>query len=325
MVLGLGLFTWGVRNIGFARFLNANYIDTFELVQLYDPRFFVTSLTLVPVGLYVMAAAAPWRRIIVALAATTLWCSMIFFLGFRGFALIPMIVTLAVLRKRGLRLPRAAYIGGVLVLLIAIPVARSMRNDRLTDRSFADAISHVRALAAVEEMGGSLQPLVHTIRLMENEPLRWGRTYGQAFLRVLPNLALDWESGAYVPVSEMTPTHWVTRLAAPWKYRHFGGLGFSAVAEPYMNFGTVGVAGYFLLLGAALVWVDRFDKRAPTRLALWATLLGPLLMTTRGSFDSSFRPVIWGWLIVIALRVISDSITADTTPRSVRRHATAER
>jgi hypothetical protein len=316
VLVGFGLFAWGIRNIGFGRFLNANYIDTFELVQMYDPRFFVTSLSVLPVGLYIVAASAPWRRIAVVPAVTALWCSMIFFLGFRGLALIPLIVALAVLNKRGFRLPGTVYVAGLLVLLIAIPVARSMRNDRLAERSVADAVSEVRALSAVEEMGGSLQPLIHTIRLMENENLRWGKTYWQAFQRILPNLAFDWESSTYVPIEEMTPTHWVTRLAAPWKYRHFGGLGFSAVAEPYMNFGTAGVVGYFLLLSVALVWADRFDNGAPTRLALWATLLGPLLMTTRGSFDSFFRPVVWGWLIVLGLRVVGDSIVESRRLRS---------
>ena len=325
VLVGFGLFAWGIGNIGFGRFLNANYIDTFELVQMYDPRFFVTSLTFVPVGLYLVAASAPRRLIAVPTALTALWCSMIFFLGFRGFALIPLVVTLAVLNKRGYRLPGIVYVAGLLVLLIAIPVARSMRNDRLAERHIADAVSEVRALSAVEEMGGSLQPLVHTIRLMENENLRWGKTYWQAFQRILPNLAFDWESSTYVPVEEMTPTHWVTRLAAPWKYRHFGGLGFSAVAEPYMNFGTAGVVAYFLLLSVALVWADRFDSGAPTRLALWATVLGPLLMTTRGSFDSFFRPVIWGWLIVLGLRVVSDSVVDRRRLRSGRARPTRER
>ncbi|MDA1313726.1 MAG: hypothetical protein O2968_10360, partial [Acidobacteria bacterium] len=82
VALGFGLFGWGIRNIGFGRFLDASYIDTFELVQMYDPRFFITSLTFVPVGLYIAAAAAPWRRKVVVLVAAALWCSLIFFLGF---------------------------------------------------------------------------------------------------------------------------------------------------------------------------------------------------------------------------------------------------
>ena len=75
------------------------------------------------------------------------------------------------------------------------------------------------------------------------------------------------------------------------------------------------MVGYFLLLAVALVGADRFDFGRPTRLALWATLLGPLLMTTRGSFDSFFRPVVWGWLLVFGLRVVSDSIVSTGSNR----------
>ena len=318
VLLGTGLFVWGISRIGFGRFLDASYIETFELVQMYDPRLFVTSLTFVPVGLYVIAAAASRGRIATVLAVAVAWCSLIFFLGFRGFALIPLVVTLAVLNKRGFRLPAAAYIAGLLMLLIAIPVARSMRNSSLSERSVTDAVSEIHPLSAVEELGGSLQPLVHTVRLMENENPRWGKTYWQALQRVIPNLAEDWAGGGYVSVEDMTPTHWVTRLAAPWKYRHFGGLGFSGVAEPYMNFGTAGVVGYFFLLAVVLVGADRFDYGRPTRLVLWATMLGPLLMTTRGSFDSFFRPLVWGWLMVLVLRVVSDSIINTRFARSSR-------
>ena len=203
LLLGIGLFLWGIGQIGFGRFLEASYMETFELVRLYDPRFFVTSLTFVPVALYVMAASASRRRIVVVLAAGLLWCSLIFFLGFRGFALIPLVVTLAVLNKRGFRLPGAAYIAGLVVLLMAIPIARSMRNNRLLERSMADTVVGIRPLSAVEEMGGSLEPLVHTLWLMENESLRWGKTYWQSLKRVAPNLATDWEGGGYVAVEDI--------------------------------------------------------------------------------------------------------------------------
>ena len=144
-------------------------------------------------------------------------------------------------------------------MLVAIPVVRSMRNSSVANRSVAEAIVSVKPLAAVEEMGGSLEPLVHTVRLMENESYRWGRTYWLALQRVVPNLSLEWQGATYIPLEDLPPTHWVTRLAAPWKYNHYGGIGFSAVAEPYINFGLAGVVAYFLFLAMALVWADRFD------------------------------------------------------------------
>ena len=172
----------------------------------------------------------------------------------------------------------------------------------------------MKPLAAVEEMGGSLEPLVHAVRLMENESYRWGRTYWLALQRVVPNFSLEWQGATYIPLEDLPPTHWVTRLAAPWKYKHYGGIGFSAVAEPYINFGLAGVVAYFLFLAMALVWADRFDASRPTRLAMWATVLGPLLLTTRGAFYAFFRPAIWGLLVIVGFRVISDSLYSMRRP-----------
>ena len=307
---GLLLFAWGIHLLGFSRFLEASYIDTFELVRLYDPRFFITSLTVVPVGLCISAAAAPRRSYTLLLCLSFFWMLLIAFIGYRAHALVPMVIVVAVLSKRGLRIPRLAYGAALAALLVAVPAARSMRESRLSERSLGGVLSGVRPLSAIEEMGGSLQPLVHTIQLMETEPLRRGMTYWNALLRVLPNLSSRWRSGGYVRIENLSPTHWVTIRAEPWKYKHHGGIGFSAVAEPYMNFSHAGVAGYFFLLGLFLVWLDRVDGFRPTRLAAWAILLGPLLLTTRGSFDSFFRPAVWGLLILIASRIVCDSLAS---------------
>ena len=311
---GFGLFVWGVRSIGIQRFLQASYIDTFRLVREHDPRLFVSSLTVAPIGLYLAAACVPKKHARWVMALAMLWTLLILFIGFRSYALVAFITCMAVLKKRGFHLPKSVYALGLAGMLIAIPIVRSMRNSSVANRSLAEAIESVTPLAAVEEMGGSLEPLVHTIRLMENEPYRWGRTYWLALQRVVPNFSLEWQGGRYIPLEDLPPTHWVTRLAAPWKYRHHGGIGFSAVAEPYINFGLAGVVAYFLFLAMALVWAGRFDASRPTRLAMWATILGPLLLTTRGAFDGFFRPAIWGLLVVIGSRVISDSLYSMRRP-----------
>ena len=321
---GLLFLVLGIHSIGVQRFLQASYIDTFRLVREHDPRLFTTSLTLAPIGFYLAAACAPMRRLrwIVALIAG--WTVLIMFIGFRSFSLVAFATCLMILRKRRFHLSAQVYLLGLLGFLVAIPVVRSMRNTGLANRSITEAIREFKPLAAVEEMGGSLEPLVYTLRLMENESFRWGKTYWQALKRVAPNLSLQCQGGAYMPLEDLPPTHWVTRLAAPWKYAHYGGIGFSGVAEPYMNFGVGGLIVYFVLIAMALVSVERLDCSNPVRLAMWGAMLGPLLLTTRGSFDSFFRPAIWGLVIVLASRVLSDSLhamrrtrTAVLRPRSL--------
>jgi hypothetical protein len=159
--------------------------------------------------------------------------------------------------------------------------------------------------AAIAEMGGSIRPLVHTLVLMETEDLRWGYTYALAARMLVPNLALDWQGGGYRPIEELPPSHWVTRIVEPWIYARHGGLGFSAVAEPYMNFGTPGVVVYFIVLGFGLVRFDIGATASPARLAVWAMVLGPLIWTARNSYTVFLRPAVWGVALVLAAIALS--------------------
>jgi hypothetical protein len=100
----------------------------------------------------------------------------------------------------------------------------------------------------------------------------------------------------------------VSRLAAPWNYQNFGGLGFSSVAEPYMNFGPWGVAVAFWLLGYGLVRVDRMELVRPTQLACWGMVLGPLLWATRNGAGVFIRPAVWGVALTLLARFVGDSL-----------------
>lgn len=299
------MFFLGVDSLGGQRFFDAGYGETYRLAAQFDPRFFGTSFTIVPIGLYLAAASFERRGAAFVFAITLLWVCGIFFLGFRGFALIPGLVVLALVRQRGYRSPAWLNVGVLLLVLVAIPAARAVRDQGVRRRSLDRTWQRIHLLDGVIEMGGSLRPLVHTIHYVENEPWRWGKTYWQSFETVWPNLARRWEGGRYIALQDLPPNHWLTAQAEPDMYRHYGGLGFSAVAEPYMNFGVPGVLLYFCALGALLARAARFHSTRPVRLAAWAMVLGPLLWTTRNSFEIFFRPAIWGLLIVAALRFAS--------------------
>jgi hypothetical protein len=307
VVLGLLAFGGGVQSLGLERLLRADYAETYALASHHDPRFFATSMTFVPLGLYLAAAAARRALLPWVLACGVLWGGCILFLGFRGYALVPAITILAVLHKRGLRLPRPIYWAGVALLLAVIPLVRTARAVRLAERSLTVSVAVQAPLLALEEMGGSLRALVHTIQFLDTEPPRWGRTYWQALKSAAPNVALQWQGAEYLAVEQLPPSHWLSAQAEPGAYRAHGGLGFSAVAEPYMNFGAPGVAGYFFLLALSLVAAYRFDASRPTRLAVWAVVLGPLLWTVRNDFHGFFRPVVLGLASIAAARLLANS------------------
>lgn len=297
---GGAMFLAGMAPLGGARFLDAGYAETYRLTAQFDPRLFGTSFTVTPLGLYLAAASFSRRQLPAVLAMTSVWVAAIFYLGFRGYALISGLVVLSLLGARGFRIPRWA--GGLLVaaVLTAIPAVRAVRDTGARQRSLDGVWDRIQPLDGVAEMGGSLRPLVHTLRYLETECPRWGRTYWQSLSTVIPNLALEWQGARYIPLDELPPNHWLTIQAEPGMYRQYGGLGFSAVAEPYMNFGAAGVAVYFALLGLVLGRAPWRPPARPSVLALWAVMLGPLLWTTRNSFEIFFRPAVWGALAVVA-------------------------
>jgi oligosaccharide repeat unit polymerase len=94
-------------------------------------------------------------------------------------------------------------------------------------------------------------------------------------------------------------------VVEPWTYKNYGGMGFSAIAEPYMNFGVGGVIVYFVLLSCFLVWLEQLSVRNSYALAAWALVLGPLLWTTRNDFSNFFRSAAWGLLTLVGVKTLS--------------------
>ena len=154
-------------------------------------------------------------------------------------------------------------------------------------------------------MGMSIRPLVETVDLMGAKDFRRGKTYLLGIEGIVPNLALRWEASSKEPEDELPPSHWITAMVDPWTYKNYGGMGFSAIAEPYMNFGVPGVVLYFIVLAFFLVWLEQVSIRNSYTLAAWALILGPLLWTTRNDFSNFFRPAGWGLLTLVVVRAYS--------------------
>jgi hypothetical protein len=86
-----------------------------------------------------------------------------------------------------------------------------------------------------------------------------------------------------------------------------------------MNFGVLGVVVYFLGLGALLAWMAGPAVPArPLPLACAAVILGPLLWTTRNSFEIFFRPAVWGLAAVWAVHWLSTLAPSRTHAHSLR-------
>jgi hypothetical protein len=79
-----------------------------------------------------------------------------------------------------------------------------------------------------------------------------------------------------------------------------GEIGFSPVAEAYRNFGRIGVAVVFVVLGVVLAAFDSIANPRWATLAI-ATIYLPLLINVRNSFISVPAQCAAGVLIVLGL------------------------
>jgi hypothetical protein len=195
---------------------------------------------------------------------------------------------------------------------------RNAREDPLNERSFTMSLKEFNILDGPAEMGATIRPLVETEALIGAMNYRYGKTYLTGLKGVAPNLALRWEAPATESIEDLPPSHWLIAVVDPWTYRNNGGMGFSAVAEPYMNFGIAGVLAYFFLIAFLLTRLERISVHSSYALASWALIIGPLLWTTRNDFANFFRPAIWGLLCLGLIRVLSAGYTLTSRAKGAR-------
>ena len=121
-------------------------------------------------------------------------------------------------------------------------------------------------------------------------------------------------------IFELPPGDWMTYVISPEKFRIGHGVGFSAVAEPFINFGYVGVVGYFVLLGWALGWLDRLNLAAhPWVVLLISATFWALLRTVRNSAGNFVKPFVFA-LVILGIWWLANKLFAVnmSAPRPVR-------
>jgi len=295
-LFGSVMFLIGLVRLGSVGYERLTYSETFRLRAESDPRFFGTGMTVALIGLCLTVAGASKRQMRITYAYTGFWFLTFFYLGFRSPAITAALLVFAVAYKKGVRWPRWAPFVTGLILLIAVPMVRVIREEPLDERSLSTSLHDMSILDGPAEVGGAFRPLTETLDLIGPDNYRYGKTYLTALKGVLPNLALRWEAPATENIEDLPPGHWVTAIVDPWAYKNHEGMGFSGIAEPYMNFGMAGVVVYFFLLSILLVRLEQLSIRSSYSLAMWALLVGPLLWTIRNDFREFFRPAVWGLL-----------------------------
>lgn len=235
------------------------------------------------------------------------------FTGYRAMAIVPMLLIIYGLseksqflqiksNKKMKRRIRLLCILTLLVIIIVFPVVRATRNSGgISNLAFSEISSaeNNEIFATVNDMGKSMQTVIYTQQLVpDNYPFRYGVSYLMNLTEAIPNLF--WERHPAEVYGSLG--RWLTKIVDPSFYEFGGALGYSCVAEAYINFGWIGVIVFAFLLGTVIMKVENRVENSSYAVsyASWVVVANYLLMYPRGELSTIVRGFFWYMLIPFA-------------------------
>lgn len=301
---GLGYFGLALARFGITILLQS-YTSFFAVHNDFS-----WSIVVVAYGLVLQLAG---RRPTTDVIKTMLWAylpltGLVFWAGARTAPMFSMIVLGIVLAKRGLRISRLGlWVAAIVTLLVIAFVQQTRQYGLLELLESSEATATVESpLAGMTELGGSLRPVsatVHYVDVAGNGPF-WGQTYIYPIVRQ-GELLLGLPRGNPETERRFIATHISLLYSAA--------MGYSVVAEAYVNAGVVGVIVFALLWGFLLSVLDR-RSRSPYGLGLLGAILFPMMINIRNSFI--FVPI-WIFLAGMVL-LFSRFLLRGLVPRLIK-------
>jgi len=253
----------------------------------------------------IFAAAAPkmWARR-AAMAAFLVYAMLLLPLGVRTAVLFPAAAGLISLARRHRTPSGLRALGVVLGGLTLVAFIRQFRIGGWAAVSWGS----VNPLNSLAEFGGTLRTVTEVVRWRDvyHEGALGGLSYAAPFLRIGERLV-----GLPVPLhDERLPGTLLVERVPDFQ------IGFSPVAEAYLNFRMPGVVCVFLFLGFVVGQVDSMRSTSLRQAAFAGIVMAGLGLTVRNTFVSLPATVITG----LSLLWVVDAIA-----RSAERRAREER
>ena len=283
---------------------------------------------LAPGVLFLLAGSRTRRGVrVAAVAIAAIYILTYLFSGYRGYAAMLALACAWVWHKCVRPLPKTAMlVAAAVTMFVLFPLVAAVRNVSGADRM---SLSHLRdayvsidhpMVASVSEMGASLVTLAYTLELVPaTRPYELGAGYGYALASAFPNLFWD----LHPAIARGTPSEWLIWTVDPGTARNGGGLGYSFIAEAYLNFGWVGMPFVMIGLGFLIcrfvVWADADGRPVqPARIAAVATFTAFMLSFARGEALFLVRPLLWQGLGPYAAVIILQKLRSGQLTRASR-------
>lgn len=261
--------------------------------------------------------AVAW--VVIAVPAVIYFLLGIRNVGIRGLVALLWLHSVTI---RPIRKP--VLVGSTLIVLVLIPALAMVRGKALT---FGDTISAIQQsysamdnplVLALAEMGGTLLTVIYTIDFVPTlKPYEWGMSYMVALTTVFPNLFWD----LHPAIQAGLPSYWLIKEIDPVAANAGFGLGYSMIAEAYLNFSWIGapiaMAGLGYLLAGFVCWV--FERPDALRLAMQAILMLFVLFIPRAESQVVVRELFWVGLMLylFVLRLVHRRIRVSGRPTTL--------
>jgi oligosaccharide repeat unit polymerase len=258
----------------------------------------VLAMFLVPAAIFLLAGAE--GRALEKVTAATVICGYTLiqlFTGARSAAIMPVCALAWLWDRLEWKLKLRWVVAAMLFALAVSAVSRETRDrtndERLSPKTFVDSYSSLEnpIVSTVSEMGGSMAVVAYTYVLVpSSRPFDNGIDYAYALLTVVPNLF--WT--IHPTISHGTLSEWLVWTVDPFLASRQGGLGFSCIAEAYLNFGWTGVGIIMTLVGFCAGKLGIAGRQADRgHLALVAAFTAFALTFPRDEAASLVRAFAW--------------------------------
>lgn len=221
------------------------------------------------------------------------WALVAFKLGLRGEVMFPGTVAACMLGRRMVPIKTFTLMILVIVFLVATGIVKNARISG--DYSAVDSINPLNAVA---EMGSSLRAVQEVIKWRkQGDDLLLGGSYWAPIERQLALL---------IPGLDRRNVNDDPRLLNVVVQKRAGPIGFSPVAEAYLNFGEKGVVFIFGILGIIMALLDNTRSRVRFDHFLGVTLV-PVFIMIRNSFTHVPVQIILGIVLVWAMMYVASN------------------
>ena len=225
-------------------------------------------------------------------ALFAVWAFFAFKIGLRGEVMFPSAVAGCLLGRKGAPIKGYILAVGVVAFLILTGI---VKNSRVSgDYSGEVAINPFNAIA---EMGSSLRAVQETVKWRKNDhfELLLGASYWAPFER---------QFALFIPQLERINVEDDGRLLNIVVQKRAGPIGFSAIAEAYINFGEKGVLMIFFLMGWVMAKLDSSTSNIRNDILIGVALL-PIFVTIRNSFIHVPVQIILGLILASLLMYLA--------------------